>query len=96
MGAGPGLHGLPVRIPDLDQPWRRRAAARFSAEHAITSKEAWIVALLAVAEVSGRALVQAQRRRYRRPWPKRSVLNCEWASATMRVPRHVAGQAKGY
>jgi hypothetical protein len=43
----------------------------------ITSKEASIVALLAVAEVSGRALVQAQRRRYRRPWPKRSVLNCE-------------------
>ena len=38
--------------------------ARFSAEHAITSKEAWTVALLAmaVAEVSGRALVQALRR----------------------------------
>ena len=38
--------------------------ARFSAEHAITSKEAWIVALLAMAvsEVGGRALVQALRR----------------------------------
>jgi hypothetical protein len=38
--------------------------ARFSAQHAITSKEAWIVALLVmvVAEVSGRALVQALRR----------------------------------
>ena len=40
--------------------------ARFSAEHAITSKEAWIVALLAmaVAEVSGRALAQALRRHH--------------------------------
>jgi hypothetical protein len=40
--------------------------ARFSAQHAITSKEAWIVALLAmaVAEVSGRALVQALRRHH--------------------------------
>ena len=40
--------------------------ARFSAEHAITSKEVWVVALLAmaVAEVSGRALVQALRRHH--------------------------------
>jgi hypothetical protein len=40
--------------------------ARFSAEHAITSKEALIVALLAMAasEVSGRALVQALRRHH--------------------------------
>jgi len=40
--------------------------ARFSAEHAITSKEAWVVALLAmaVAEVSGRALIQALRRHH--------------------------------
>ena len=40
--------------------------ARFSAEHAITSKEAWIVALLAMAvsEVTGRALVQTFRRHH--------------------------------
>jgi hypothetical protein len=42
------------------------ATARFSAAHAITSKEAWTVALLAmaVAEVSGRSLVQAIRRHH--------------------------------
>jgi hypothetical protein len=39
--------------------------ARFSAEHSITSAEAWTVALLAMAifEVCGRTLVQATRRR---------------------------------
>lgn len=40
------------------------ATARFSVAHAITSKEAWTVALLAmaVAEVTGRSAVQAIRR----------------------------------
>jgi hypothetical protein len=42
------------------------ATARFSAAHAITSKEAWTVALLAmaVAEVTGRSAVQAIRRHH--------------------------------
>ena len=42
------------------------ATARFSAAQAITSKEAWTAALLAmaVAEVSGRSLAQAIRRHH--------------------------------
>jgi len=42
------------------------ATARFSAAHAITSKEAWTVALLAmaIAEVTGRSAGQAVRRRH--------------------------------
>ena len=53
---GRGRPGTPLRRP----------GPRFSAEHAITSKEAWIVALLAMAvfDVSGRALVWALRRRH--------------------------------
>ena len=60
LGAG---HGLAVRLRLVDHPRRRAPVAHFSANHSITSTEAWTVALLAMAvfEVCGRTLVMALR-----------------------------------
>ena len=56
--------GFAVRVRRLGQPRRRPALARFSAEHHITSGDAWTAALvlMALGEVLVRTLVLVARR----------------------------------
>lgn len=66
------------------------ATARFSAAHAITSKEAWTVALLAmaVAEVTGRSAVQAIRRHHLTDAALATLAHAAWRNRPAGTRQH--------